>query len=122
MSYSASFRAQVLNIQEAEGLTNAATAQRFGIGIASLVRWKKCPSPAATRRRPWLKIDLIALARDLHDWPDAYHHERAARLGVSTRGIGTALKRMGVTHKKNSAPSQGVCQSSAAVSGDDQEA
>ena len=110
-----------MKIQEAEGLTNAATAQRFGIGIASLVRWKKCPAPQATRRRPWLKIDLIALARDLHDWPDAYHHERAARLGVSTRGIGAALKRMGVTHKKNTAPPQSVCRSPAAVPEDDQE-
>lgn len=107
MSYPEEFRTHVLRVQKAEGLTNEAAALRFGIGVASLVRWKKKPAPQKTRRRPWLKIDMIALARDLRDWPDAYQHERAARLGVSARGIGDALKRLGVTHKKKPAPPEG---------------
>ena len=116
MRYPESFRRHVLEIQRAEGLTNARTASRFGIGVASLVRWKQQPAPQATRRRPWLKIDMIALARDLRAWPDAYHHERAERLGVSARGIGDALKRLGVTYKKSPASSKGRRRREAAFS------
>ena len=73
---------------------------RSGLGSAlpALCGGKK-PAPQKTRRRPWLKIDMIALARDLRDWPGAYHYERAARLRVSARGVCDALKRLGVTYK-----------------------
>ena len=37
---------------------------------------------------------------DVAEYPDAYHRERAARLGVSKRGIGDALKRLELTYKK----------------------
>ena len=47
-----------------------------------------------TKKRPWLKVDLHRLARDIRDFPDAYHRERAERLGVSARGICDAMKRV----------------------------
>ncbi len=43
------------------------------------------------------------LAQDVKDHPDAYQCERAKRLGVSTQGINHALRRLGVTYKKNAA-------------------
>ena len=43
---------------------------------------------------------MDALARDVEAYPDAYQYERAARLGVSIRCVGYALKRLGVTYKK----------------------
>ena len=40
------------------------------------------------------------LARDVEAYPDAYQYERAARLGVSVRCVGYALKHLGMTYKK----------------------
>ena len=51
---------------------------------------------------------MDALARDVEAYPDAYQYERAARLGVSIRCVGYALKRLGVTYKKSLTSSQGV--------------
>ena len=50
---------------------------------------------------------MDALARDVEAYPDAYQYERAARLGVSVRCVGYALKRLGVTYKKSLTSSQG---------------
>ena len=41
------------------------------------------------------------LKDDIIRYPDAYLHERASRQGVSIRGITHALKRLGVSYKKN---------------------
>ena len=38
--------------------------------------------------------------------PDAYQYERAVRLGVSQRAIGNALKRLGISYKKNTQASE----------------
>ena len=45
---------------------------------------------------------MEALKRDVESHPDAYHHERASRFGVSEAGIRKALKRLGISYKKNS--------------------
>ena len=105
MTYPLEFRLHVLSIKENEGLTFAQASERFRVGIASLVRWSKRSDPMRTKKRPWLKIDLHRLARDIRDFPDAYHRERAERLGVSARGICDAMKRMNVSYKKNSTSS-----------------
>jgi transposase len=107
MTYSLDFRRKALAIREQEDLTIAEVATRFGVGIASVVRWLKQVEPQRTRNKPATKIDMAALVQDVRDNPDAYQYERAQRLGVSQRGIGHALRRLGVTYKKNAAPSQG---------------
>jgi len=38
---------------------------------------------------------MIALVRDVREFPDAYQPERARRLGVGEKGIGHALKARG---------------------------
>lgn len=43
---------------------------------------------------------MKALEEDVKIYPDAYQYERDARLGVSQRAIGYALKRLGVSYKK----------------------
>ena len=83
-----------------EGLTIAEVSARFCVGVASVVRWLKSPEPKQTRGKPATKVDMEALVRDVRDHPDAYQHERAARLRVSPRGAGAALKRLGVTYKR----------------------
>ena len=52
---------------------------------------------------------MEALKRDVEEYPDAYHYERAQRLGVSQRGIGYALKRLGISRKKNALTSESRC-------------
>lgn len=107
MTYSLDFRRKVLTVREKEGLTIAEVATRFCVGIASVVRWLDRIEPQTTRNKPATKIDRIALARDVREYPDAYQSERAQRLGVSEKGIGHALRRMNITYKKNAATPQG---------------
>jgi len=101
MTYSRDFREKVLFIKKKESLSFAKVAKRFGIGIASIVRWTENIESKKTRNKPATKIDMEALKRDIEAYPDAYQYERANRLNVSRMGISHALKRLGVTYKKN---------------------
>ena len=87
-------------IKEQENLTTEEAAKRFGIGTANFSRWNKNLEPKRTRNRTAAKIDREALRRDVESYPDAYHHERVARFGVSEGGIRKALKRLGISYKK----------------------
>ena len=107
MTYSLDFRRKVLSVREKEGLTIAEVADRFCVGVATVVRWLNRLEPQRTRRKPATRIDRIVLARDVREFPDAYQSERARRLGVSEKGIGHALRRMNITYKKNTSASQG---------------
>ena len=82
MTYSLDMRQQVLKIRSEEGLSMAKVAKRFGVGVASVMRWSKNIEAIKKRNRS-TKIDMEALKRDVEQYPDAYQHERAARLGVS---------------------------------------
>jgi transposase len=99
-------RRKALSVREQEGLTIAEIAARFGVGIASVVRWLKQLEPQRTRNKPATKIDMAALAQEVRDNPDAYQYERARRLGVSQKGNDHALRRVAVTYNKNPAASQ----------------
>jgi len=105
MTYSRDFREKVLSIKEKESLSFAKVAKRFDIGIASIVRWAKNIDSKKTRHKPATKIDMEALKKDIETYPDAYQYERAKRLNVSRMGVAHALKRLGVTYKKNPQPS-----------------
>lgn len=107
MTYPLKFRQHVLSIRTSEGLTIKEAAMRFRVGVATLTRWIKKIEPIARRKRPWTKIDMVELARDVRAYPDAYLYERADRLGVSRNGIFEALRRMGVTYKKSPVSSKG---------------
>lgn len=101
MTYPLKFRQHILGIREKEKLTFVQTAARFGVGIASLMRWSKNIHPLTKRNKPATKIDMHALEKDLLDSPDDYQTERAQRFGVSQKGICSALKRLGFSRKKN---------------------
>lgn len=100
MTYALKFREKVLEVRAREGLTIAQVAARFDVGVASVVRWLKSPVPKARRNKKATRIDMAALERDVREHPDAFQYERAARFDVSRRGIGQALRRLGVTYKK----------------------
>ncbi|MDP8052882.1 IS630 transposase-related protein [Pasteurella atlantica] len=106
MSYSLDFRRKVFEIKAKKGLTFEETSQYFNIGIRTLFRWKKKIEPCTTRNKPATKIDMDALLKDVELYPDAYQYERAERFGVTQRAIGFALKRLGISHKKNTKTSQ----------------
>ena len=52
MTYPAKFRKQALYLRKRESLTQAETAERFGVGVASIVRWETTPEPTTTRNKP----------------------------------------------------------------------
>ena len=106
MTYSLDFRKCIMELKRLEGLTYEETASRFKIGKASLVRWNKELVPKLKRNKPATKIDTELLKADVLTYPDSYQYERAHRLGVSKSGIHWALKRLGISYKKNSNASQ----------------
>lgn len=101
MTYSLDFRKKVFEIKEKDGLTFEETSQRFKVSMKTLFRWQQRIEPCTTRNKPSIKIDMDLLAQDVKDFPDAYQWERAKRFGVSAWGIGAALKRLKISHKKN---------------------
>ena len=105
MTYSIDFRRKVLSVQKSEKLSFKETAERFQIGIDTVTRWHRRiePQQSGSRRR---KIDKEALLRDVELYPDAYQHERAERFGVCRKAIWSALKKLGISYKKNTTPSQ----------------
>ena len=119
MTYSINFCRKVLSVRGKEGLTIAGVAERFCVGIATVVRWLKRVEPQRTRWKPATRIDRIALARDVREHPDAYQSERAKRLGASEKGIGHALRRMNVAYKKNTQAPEGERRRTAYLSGED---
>lgn len=108
MTYDLKFRRHVLATRAKESLSFAQVAARFNLSIQTVFSWTKRLAPKITRNKPASKIDMLALAEDIEKYPDAYQYERAQRLCVSQRCIGYALKRLGVTYKKNSKTSQGL--------------
>ncbi len=107
VAYPAQFRKKLLSVKEKEGLTNEETAKRFGVGKESVSRWKSNPDPVFKRNRPAQKIDMEALKKDVEEHPDDFIYERAERFCVSASGMRYALKRLGVSRKKNTKTSQG---------------
>ena len=101
MAYSIEFRRKVLLIQGREKLTIDEVANRFRVRRTNVVRWLKRIEAQRTRNKPATKIQSDQLKRDVERYPDAYQYERAERLGVSQAGIGAALKRLGISRKKN---------------------
>ncbi len=99
--YPLKFREQVLRIKREEELTHEQTAKRFWVGIASIARWERRVKPKEKRNKPATKIDMEALAKDVEENLGASQCERAARFAVTPRGIGKALKHLGITYKKN---------------------
>lgn len=107
MTYSTDFRRKVSEPKERDGLSIEETAVRFGVGQAGVFRWSKRPEPYRNRNKASVEIDTDRPVRDAEEHPDGYRHERAERLGCGQRGISDALKRLGISRKKNVSASEG---------------
>ena len=62
--------------------------------------------PQKNRCKAGTKLDMAGLKEDMIMYPDAYQYERAQRLGISPMCIWHALRRVGVSYKKNISASQ----------------
>lgn len=106
MCYSLDFRKRVFAVKKKENLTFFATSKRFHVPMNTLFRWQRRLEPKTKRNKPALKIDMDALRRDIQKRPDRFQYERAQDFGVTQGAIWFALKRLGVSYKKNSVSSQ----------------
>lgn len=105
MTYSSQFRQKILTKLD-EGLTIREVADQFEISPTTITHWKKGRTPTHTRKRPSLKIDEGALRRDVELHPESYHYERAKRFNCSAWAIVKALRRLGISQKKDTKTSK----------------
>ncbi len=101
MAYSLDFRKQVFKVKEKNNFTFEETSKHFGITIRSLFRWSKRLEPKLKRDKPASKVDMKRLEKDVKKHPDSYQYERAEKFGVTQSAIYYALKRLGISVKKN---------------------
>ena len=104
--YSVHIRKKILSIKEKEKLSFVSIGKRFGMSPNTIYRWTKRIEPKIKREKRSIKIDMEALKDDVRENPTLYQYERAAKFGVSQRSIGYALKRLGVSYKKNTKASE----------------
>jgi len=101
MTYSADFRTQVIKSVEQQGMSIRQACAFYDISKATLQLWLKDFSIKLTRNKPPSKIPNDALLQDVKLYPDDYMYERARRFGCSKSGIEAALKRLGISKKKD---------------------
>ena len=106
MTYPLQFREKVFATKDKFDLTFEETSQRFDIPIRTLFRWQQKIAPCVTRNKPATKIDMDRLAQHVDKYPDAYLRERGEVFGVTFQVIHCALKRLGISYKKNSTASK----------------
>ena len=101
MTYSADFRAQVIKSVKSKDMSIREACTFYNISKTALQRWLKNPSIKQTRNKPPSKIPNDVLLNDVKEHPDDYQYERARRLNCSKTGIYHALKRLGISQKKD---------------------
>ena len=101
MTYSADFRAQVIKSVKQQGMSIRQACAFYDISKATLQNWLKDPIIRLTRNKPPSKIHNEALLKDIEQYPDDYMYERAQRFRCSKSGIEAALKRLGISKKKD---------------------
>jgi len=89
-----------------EGNTISATAAQFSIGETTIKRWKNLRNiTGSLEKRPlnrgFKKIDPEKLIAYLEENPDAYQREIAEHFGCVQNAVFEALKRLGISRKKN---------------------
>ena len=101
MTYSADFRAQVIKSVKNKDMSIRKACTFYNVSKTALQRWLKDSSIQQTRDKPPTKIPNEALLKDVEQYPDYYLYERARRFNCSKTGMHTALKRLGISQKKD---------------------
>jgi transposase len=107
MTYSIDYRKQVL-FSIADGMTIREAALFYGLSTSTIHSWQQNLTPKTTRNKAPTKIPDDALIEDVERYPDDYNYERARRLNCSQTGIFNALKRLGISQKKDLRTSKSV--------------
>ena len=115
MTYSIDFRKQVLRSIK-EGMTIRETANFYQLSTSSIHSWQQSLVPKTTRNKAPTKISNEALLKDVKQYPDDYMYERAQRLGCSKSGIESALKRLGISQKKDLRTSKSMSNQKSGIS------
>lgn len=102
--YNSHFIKKALSLRSS--LSISKLAAKFNISTRTIQNWEQGKLPTGKRDKPNKTLDKSALIADVMEHPDSYQHERAERLGVSQMCIWHNLKKLGITYKKNTAPSQ----------------
>ncbi|MFC6382193.1 IS630 transposase-related protein [Psychrobacter glacincola] len=100
MTYSIDYRKQVLS-SIADGMTIREASLFYGLSTSTIHSWQQNLVPKITRNKEPTKIPDDALIEDVKRYPDDYNYERARRLSCSKTGIFNALKRLGISQKKD---------------------
>ena len=116
MTYSADFRAQVIKNIEQKDMSIRQACTFYNISKSTLQRWLIDPSIQTTRVKTPTSIPNEALLKDVNQYPDDYLYERARRLNCSKTGIYHALKRLGISQKKDLSTSKSVSNKKSDIS------
>ena len=100
MTYSLDFRRQVLKSID-DGMTYVQAAEFYSLSPTTIQNWKRRVHSKTTRQTKPYKIPNEELLNDVKEHPDDYQYERARRLNCSKTGIYHALKRLGISQKKD---------------------
>ena len=115
MTYSIDYRKQVLS-SIADGMTIREAAVFYGLSTSTIHSWQQNLAPKTTRNKAPTKIPDDALIEDVKRFPDDYNYERARRLNCSKTGIFNALKRLGISQKKDTGASKSMSAKKSSVS------
>lgn len=106
MAYSVDIKRLAMIMLTVDKLNLNQVCERLKIGLTTLIRWVKLnrnntlytikPRICASR-----KINDDSLRAYISQNPDAYLYEIAEHLDVSKSGVHDALKRLGISYKKN---------------------
>ena len=100
MTYSIDYRKPVLS-SIADGMTIREASVFYGLSTSTIHSWQQNLVPKTERNKAPTKIPDDALIEDVKRYPDDYNYERARRLSCSKTGIFNALKRLGISQKKD---------------------
>ena len=115
MTYSIDYRKQVLS-SIADGMTIREAALFYGLSTSTIHSWQQNLTPKTTRNMCIRDRPDDALIEDVKRYPDDYNYERARRLNCSKTGIFNALKRLGISQKKDLGTSKSMSNKKSGVS------
>ena len=115
MTYFLDCHKQVLKSLD-EGMTFAGAAELYNLSPTTIQNWKRRVHSKTTRQTKPHKISDDVLLNDVKEYPDDYQYERARRLNCSKTGIYHALKRLGISQKKDLSASKGMSDQKSGVS------
>ena len=90
-----------MQVKKEEKLSIRVVGRRYGISPNTVYRWSKKLESKKERKARLTKIDMERLKVDIKENPDLYQYERGEKFKVRQSTICYALKRLGVSYKKN---------------------